>query len=439
MGKKIRRSLNDAQIQRLGELRGCEILPTAKNQYYVTFKEYQQLRPLRTKYLRNESADKPVEKEEVSVDTDTISNEYKSETNYRLSAWNHETNKVMDIDTYCDHYGLPREDITSYKLVSFPFPYYNTVFKENVIVDFKSLEEIYKDIEDIVSRVKPAKIEKINYNDNHKIIDRLVYTDTHVGMDTDKDGTAMYSETWDEQALMDTLTTMVLKTIQKKRGKVLRIDDLGDFLDGWNGETTRGGHKLPQNMTNEKAFKVGLEFKVQMVVRLVQHYDKIICSNVCEDNHAGQFGAILNHSFKRIVELMFPGVVEVNNYGKFIDHYYEGSHCIILSHGKDSKSLKFGFKPQLDPNQIQKIDHYIKHNESGNIFRYAKYIRFCKGDSHQALFDWASAQDFDYMNYMALSPPSEWVQTNFKKGRRGFVLEYINPDEENIDYSPIFL
>lgn len=30
--------------------------------------------------------------------------------------------------------------------------------------------------------------------------------------------------------------------------------DLGDNLDGYNAQTTRGNHPLPQNMTDEESF-----------------------------------------------------------------------------------------------------------------------------------------------------------------------------------------
>ena len=50
------------------------------------------------------------------VTTFTNTNEYKEK--FVLSALNKETGKPMDIDTYCSHYGLPRADISSYKLVS---------------------------------------------------------------------------------------------------------------------------------------------------------------------------------------------------------------------------------------------------------------------------------------------------------------------------------
>jgi hypothetical protein len=42
------------------------------------------------------------------------------------------------------------------------------------------------------------------------------------------------------------------------------------------------------------------------------------------------------------------------------------------------------------------------------------------------LFDYCSSDEFDYFNFPAFSPSSEWVQTNFKKGRSGFVFFQID-------------
>tara|TARA_R100000935_G_scaffold12783_1_gene25700 strand:- start:865 stop:1203 length:339 start_codon:yes stop_codon:yes gene_type:complete len=97
-----------------------------------------------------------------------------------------------------------------------------------------------------------------------------------------------------------------------------------------------------------------------------------------------------------------------------------GDICFIISHGKDDKSLKFGFKPVLDLKGAEKIDQYCKQN---SIYKKADLVIFKKGDSHQALFDMCSSDDFFYFNYPALSPSSNWIKNNFKLGRRGFVNE----------------
>ena len=228
----------------------------------------------------------------------------------------------------------------------------------------------------------------------------------------------------------------ILKAVvSSQSGNLLVIDDLGDFVDGWDGQTVRKGHHLPQNMNNKEMFDNGLRFKIAMIDMLMPYYSEIRVNNICEDNHAGSFGYVINSAFKSIIEQKYK-TVKVTNHEKFINHYIIGSHAFIISHGKDSHALKFGFKPFLDTKQIEKIDQYLKVND---VYRNSRFIEFSKGDSHQQLFDYCTSDDFDYCNYMALSPSSEWVQTNYKRGRRGFVMQNIPYHKRNKIVIPIIL
>ena len=285
-----------------------------------------------------------------------------------------------------------------------------TVSKVVESFDFKSIIKKY---------IKPIHFTPIEIETNF-LFDRLVYTDVHIGMTTNENGYSLYGGKWDEQEIKSRLDSIILHVLINKKSNTLIIDELGDFMDGWDGETTRKGHKLPQNMDNEKAFDLGLYFKVRLIDLLSKHYNKIICNNICNDNHAGSFGYVVSSAVKQILEQKYNHV-KVNNLRKFIDHYFYGDYCFILTHGKDSKSLKFGFKPQLDTKQIEKISNYIDQHYIKNK---SKWIEFSKGDSHQKLFDESTSDSFDYYNYGALSPSSEWVQTNFKKGKSFF--EFFN-------------
>lgn len=262
------------------------------------------------------------------------------------------------------------------------------------------------------------KIEPIVINNKSKNIakfDRAVFTDTHIGMDVNKDGFSLYDGEWNEDQIFKRLEIFVNEIIKNKKSNTLFLNDLADFLDGWDGETTRGGHKLPQNMDNQKAFDVALLFKIRLIDALLQHYNFIKFVNICNDNHAGSFGYIVNSAFKTYIELKYPNNIEVINQRKFIDHYVINNRCFILTHGKDEKSLKFGFKPKLDPVQIEKIKNYIDEYKLHNY-----KIEFSKGDSHQLLFDHTSSTAFEYQNFGAFSPPSDWVKTNFKNTLSSF-------------------
>lgn len=387
------------------------------NRYRLTKKQeqqYQELKKAEVKHLK------------VSNSNKTKPNDYK-EPQTVLSAWDND-GFMMNIDQYCKHYGLPKEDISSYKLVSHTgTPFYNIVFKERFNTDSIDFEGILNNVfKKDFKELKTVNSESVEF-------DSLTYTDVHIGMDTDSKGNSMYATEWNRESILDSLDCMINEAINNKQSETIVVDELGDFLDGFNGYTTRGGHKLPQNMTDEEVFDLGLNFKIELAVQLSKHYKEVIINNICNDNHAGAFGYFVNSAFARWSSSNLNNV-KVVNHRKFMNHYFIGSTCFIITHGKDDSTLKFGFKPQLDSKGLEKIDQYCKQN---GIYKKANRIIFKKGDSHQALFDMCTSDDFYYFNYPALSPSSQWVQNNFKKGRRGFVLETFTENKNT--FNPIFL
>lgn len=285
-------------------------------------------------------------------------------------------------------------------------------------IDFTN---IFKDL------VKPIKLPKISSKLDLSIFDRLVYTDVHIGMEVNQNGYSLYDGAWNEAEVEKRLEIMVSQTLINKQSDTLIIHELGDFMDGYDAVTTRGGHSLPQNMDNQKAFDVGLSFKIRLIDALIPYYNTIECINICNDNHAGSFGYIVNSAFKAYIELKYENVKVVNQ-RKFIDHYIVENRCFILTHGKDDKNMKFGFKPHLDAVQIEKIKNYIDEYK----LHYFK-IEFSKGDSHQLLLDFTSSSAFEYQNFGAFSPPSDWVKTNFKNTNSSFIVFNYYENQKSIN------
>jgi len=285
-------------------------------------------------------------------------------------------------------------------------------------IDFTN---IFKDL------VKPIKLPKIESKLDLSIFDRLVYTDVHIGMEVNQNGYSLYDGSWNEAEVDKRLQIMVSQTLINKQSDTLIIHELGDFMDGYDAVTTRGGHSLPQNMDNQKAFDVGLGFKIRLIDALIPYYNKIECINICNDNHAGSFGYIVNSAFKAYIELKYENVKVVNQ-RKFIDHYIVENRCFILTHGKDDKNMKFGFKPHLDAVQIEKIKNYIDEYKLHNYT-----IEFSKGDSHQLLLDFTSSSAFEYQNFGAFSPPSDWVKTNFKNTNSSFIVFNYYENQKSIN------
>lgn len=334
--------------------------------------------------------------------------------------------KLLSIEEYCDYYGIDIRTVAKHNLVSHTGSggYYNIRFKGREELSTSNLEDYLEEIiKKYVKPVETTSFHKENFKGDY--VDRLVYSDVHIGMSVNGNGDPLYDGKWDREELLSRRDDMVTHVLEFQSSNTLRIDDLGDFLDGLKGETTRKGHKLPQNMNDKEVFDLGVQFKVELVDALVNNYDEIICTNLCEDNHAGVFSYFVNQAVKGILEQKYPSKVKVINQKKFIDHYKVGKHTFILCHGKDSESLKFGFKPHLDEKQEKKIDHYCKENRlyDGN------YLEFSKGDSHLALYDDSTSKDFAYYNYPAFSPPSNWVKTCFSNTRSGFNFFNVNKEK----------
>jgi len=359
--------------------------------------------------------------------TQTTTSQYKPELSGMPSAWSAEKNRFYTIEEYCDVYGLDKNTVKSSKLVSHNQSHmvYNIAFfneEEEAVLNVDThLEEI------IEKYIRPVNIlVNVESPRDEDYFDRLVYTDVHIAMDVQgKDGDPLYDGVWDNNEVLRRLTIMVEHVKTFKKSNTLIIDDLGDFLDGLGGQTTRKGHGLPQNMNDKEAFDLGLLFKTALVDSLVEDFDTIVCNNITNDNHSGVFSYFVSSAVKQILEQRYPGKVHVNSIKRFMHNYSVGNHTFVISHGKDIGENKFGLKPKLDAVQSEKIDQYCKEHKLYN----GNNIEFSKGDSHQALYDDTTSNDFSYYNFPAFSPPSNWVKTNFKNSKSGFNFFNIKKDE----------
>jgi len=367
--------------------------------------------------------------EDLENSTSTETNQYKSEISNMPSAWSAEKNRFYTIEEYCDVYGLDKNTVKSSKLVSHNQSHmvYNIAFFNE---DEEAILDVDNHLDEIIQKyIHPMPSKEVGeYITIQDWFDRLVYTDVHIAMDVNgKSGDSLYEGKWDRDEVLRRLDLLVYHVKTYKRGRKLIIDDLGDFLDGLGGQTTRKGHELPQNMNDKEAFDLALEFKIKLIDSLIDEYEEIVCHNITNDNHSGVFSYFVSSAFEKIINCRYSGKVKVKTIKKFIDHYSEGKHTFVISHGKDIGEQKFGLKPKLDAVQAEKIDQYCKEHKLYN----GNFIEFSKGDSHQAIYDDTTSNDFSYYNYPAFSPPSNWVKLNFGKSRSGFNFFNVKR-EENI-------
>jgi hypothetical protein len=260
----------------------------------------------------------------------------------------------------------------------------------------------------------------------------------HVGLDPNPDGKSLFNYKYGAKEFNANLDKVYTSVIKEKNlhGKfdILIIDDLGDGLDGWNGETTRRGHKLDQNMNNTEQFKVYVSGKLRLIESLIQAdvANKIIVRNVTNDNHSGDFSKTANVAIEMILDRTYDKKnVEFHILNKFMEHFTYGDHTFILTHGKDEKYMFKGLPLDLNDRAIKFIHDYINHYKINS-----KYIHIEKGDLHQIAFK--KTKKFDYRNYMSFAPPSAYVQNNFGDSYSGYSIQVIPKYSSEISHTDYF-
>jgi hypothetical protein len=288
-------------------------------------------------------------------------------------------------------------------------------------------------IEKAVKDIKPREYPKVK-TDSDKAL-RVVISDCHVGMDSD-DEDALFGFKYNEKIFQKNLNH-VFETVKKEieyHGPfdTIFVDDLGDGLDGFNGETTRGGHHLPQNMTNKEGWTTYVENKLQMLTDIInlggaKHY---VFRNVSNCNHAGDWGWSANKAIQMIIDKMYFSVDYII-LNRHVEHFTYGKHTFLITHGKDKATMNRGWPLHLNDKVKNLVRQYIDHYEITS-----PYIHVDKGDLHCAAYD--RCPKFDYRNYMSFAPPSAWVQANFGVSYCGYSVQIIPKNSNQIQHTDIF-
>ena len=155
--------------------------------------------------------------------------------------------RMMDIDTYCLHYNLPREDITSYKLVSHTgIPYYNIVFKEKVFFDeFDYIGELEKHIVSLSKR-------KHNYVLSAKGEGVITLTDLHFAAYVES---LKIAPDFNISVLCEMLEYAAVRA-NEMNYSVLHVHLLGDLIESFTGLNHKNSWKqMIQGMFGVKVVK----------------------------------------------------------------------------------------------------------------------------------------------------------------------------------------
>jgi hypothetical protein len=268
--------------------------------------------------------------------------------------------------------------------------------------------------------IKPVKI-KVEEKDNRKAL--FIYlADLHIGAKTSNNSLFPneYNSVIFKERLHHTLVT--IKQNKEFFGvfDALYIVNLGDALDGYNAQTTRGGHTLPQNLDNNEQLDTFFEVHKDLFDSIVslnaaKRIEYVACTNC---NHSGNFGYAANRMLDIYLSLKYPDIKRTI-ITKFIDHIQYGQHTFMFTHGKDDKDMKFGLPASLNEKTENYINAYIHYHKIQT-----PAIHLMKGDLHLSAKQ--PGKIFRYKNVLSLYGSSKWVQTNFMVNKCGYNYEIVD-------------
>lgn len=208
------------------------------------------------------------------------------------------------------------------------------------------------------------------------------------------------------------------------------IVDLGDMTDGYDGNTMRMNHKLPQNLSSTEQFEVALYSFIDQIEQLIYNYPGLRINYIfqCNSNHSASVDYMVAKSFQIYCKKFSNVSVEITQL--FLDTFEIFNHTFIYTHGKDDKQMKNGLPTILDHKTEVFINDYIISNYlTGNI-------HFVKGDKH--LSNEFYGKHFRYKNIPSVYGGSKWVATNFGSCKPGFIIEKINNNNDEVESKTIF-
>ena len=326
---------------------------------------------------------------------------------------------ISDFEVECAKKGINPEDVTGYwaKGEYFSIHVSNNQSDESTLLSqIQHILDTYKPSVVVVPMATEISVQKAL---------KIVISDTHVGMEANENNHSIFKYEYNEDVFKSNLDH-VLKSIKKEyhthgRFEKVYLQHLGDSMDGWNATTTRGGHRLPQNLSNTGQFTV-------FVFGYLNYVEQVVAMNIADEinivmivncNHAGDIGALAAITIKGILERVYdPERVKVVIQYEFIDNYEYGDHTFIMTHGKDKEHMRNGLPKNLDAKTTNYINSYIDHYEIAT-----RYIHFEKGDLHCSNVE--RSKKFDYRNFMSFAPPSGWVQTNFMDSYSGYSIQVV--------------
>lgn len=251
----------------------------------------------------------------------------------------------------------------------------------------------------------------------------LVYlSDMHIGAEVSD--YSIYANPYDRNEVFRRMQKTIDKIYELSSitgASNIIICNVGDSLDGYNGQTTRAGHTLPQNMNNKDQFKTFISVMIDLFKNLSESGNFRSIKYICVEggNHDGDFGYVANKALEASLSILNPEI-EVRIFDKFIEHATIGDHTFIFCHGKDAKDMFKNMPLVINDKTENQINEYLDYN------KLTGKIHFVKGDLHQSATTYG--KKFRYKSVSSFFGSSEWIHKNFGNTLAAVDFDIVNGD-----------
>lgn len=246
----------------------------------------------------------------------------------------------------------------------------------------------------------------------------LYLSDIHVGSYNEKQG-YIELENYNKEEIIRRLNKALQFIMSHNYDKIIVVN-LGDSVDSYNKQTTRGGHELPSILSNKEQSQLYLEIMLWFFSTLSKKYPDINYYCTGESNHDGDWGWLNNVALAaKLDKLGIKSYISNNP----IDKFDVNDVSIAYLHGKDISNQFKGFPLTLNDKTINWFNTYFVTSKQS----WKNKICVVKGDLHQPAF--TNCNTFDYYSCPSVYGSSQYIVANF--GKTNWGVMYMNIDENN--------
>lgn len=294
--------------------------------------------------------------------------------------------------------------------------------------DFYSKDELKEKLKELMPDVKPFPLPLVADVQDKALL--IVLADEHVGAINTTNLFGSEGLSYSEK--LSAILTEV--RLLNSNFEEVHIISLGDQLNGWNSQTTRGGHEV-KSLSNKEQFDGYVKARVKF-------YDQLFSSGISENyfvhdvensNHSGSgFSYMANQALNMYLEAKFPQVLQMS-INDALDGFEYGNHLILMGHGKDEKYQKKPMPAVLDA----KTDLFLYDFLQSRAYSpYEKHVTFYKGDLHQHGLQ--IGRFGRYVNVQSVIGNSDYGDINYGNTKSGALLEIIDKHSYRVRSQPIW-